>query len=119
MKLSDYISLTLTEIAEGVRKATKNYKEKGDGCVLSETQMKIDGIPFARLYGTNGGDTYKPIIKVAFRVGVEVEESKESNHKLGGSLKVISTSFESLSGDGRRNTHEVSFELPLILPIEK
>lgn len=60
-----------------------------------------------------------PIIKVAFRVGVEIEETEESNNKLGGSLKVISGGLESLSKDGRRNTHEVSFELPLILSTEK
>lgn len=116
MELSDYINLTLTEIAEGVRKATKDYKGKGDGCVLSETQMKIDGIPFVRLYGTNGGDTYKPIIKVAFRVGVEVEESEESNNKIGGSLKVVSADVGALTKGAEKSVHEVSFELPLILP---
>lgn len=112
MELSDYINLTLDEIVEGVKKADKSLKKRG-GHVLTSAG-RIEGTSFIIT-----SQACYPIIKVAFRVGVEVEESKESNHKLGGSLKVISTSFESLSGDGRRNTHEVSFELPLILPIEK
>ena len=116
MNLSDYISLTLNEIAEGVAKATKSYKKKGDGCVLSETQMIVSGIPTARLSGTAGGDTYKPIINVAFRVGVEIEETTESDKQIKGSLKVVSAHGESTTKDGRKSTHEVSFELPLILP---
>lgn len=116
MNLSDYISLTLNEIAEGVKKADKHYKNKGNGYVLSEIQAPIEGIPIVRVCNTRGGDTYKPIIKVAFRVGVEVEELAGINSKAGGSLKVISANVESLSKDETRSIHEVSFELPLILP---
>ena len=116
MNLSDYISLALNEIAEGVEKATKSYKKKGDGSVLSETQMVVSGIPTARLCGAAGGDTYKPIINVAFRVGVEIEETKESDKQIKGSLKVVSAHGESLTKDGRKSIHEVSFELPLVLP---
>lgn len=116
MELSDYISLTLTEIAKGVKRANQNYEKRGNGQVISGLQSPIDGIPFVRICGQGRKDTYKPIIKVAFRVGVEVEESEESNNKLGSSLKVISANSESLSKDGKRSVHEVSFELPLILP---
>ena len=116
MNLSDYISLTLNEIAEGVEDANKSYKKKGDGWVLSEIQAPIEGMPIVRICGLSNGDKYKPIIKVAFRVGVEVEESAGVNSKTGGSLKVISANVESLSKDEKRSIHEVSFELPLILP---
>lgn len=115
MELSDYIKLTLYEIAEGIRKADKKYKEKG-GCVLTNTEMTINGIPHVRDCKTESRDVFKPIIKVAFHVGVEVEESEESNNKLGSSIKVISANSESLSKDGKRSVHEVSFEIPLILP---
>ena len=116
MNLSDYINLTLNEIAEGVENAAKSYKKKGNGCVLSEIEEPIEGIPFVRICSLNKRDTYKPIIKVAFRVGVEVEESAGVNSKTTGSLKVISANVESLSKDEKRSIHEVSFELPLILP---
>lgn len=116
MNLSDYISLTLNEIAEGVKKADKHYKNKGNGYMLSEIQAPIEGIPVVRICGQQGGDIRKPIIKVAFRVGVEVEESAGTNSKAGGSLKVISANVESLSKDETRSIHEVAFELPLILP---
>lgn len=111
MNLSDYISLTLTEIVEGVKKANKPYVKKDKELVLSETALRIEGFPSAN-WDDNREATYKPIIKVAFRVGVEVEESEESNNKISGSLKVISANSE----DGKRSVHEVSFELPLILP---
>lgn len=115
MNLSDYISLTLTEIVEGVKKANKPYVKKDKELVLSETALRIEGFPSAN-WDDNREATYKPIIKVAFRVGVEVEESEESNNKISGSLKVISANSESLNKDGKRSVHEVSFELPLILP---
>lgn len=111
MNLSDYISLTLSEIAKGVQKANRPYAKKDKDFVLSETSFKIEGIPSIHLDGE-----YKPIINVGFRVGIEVEESEKSKCKLGGSLKVVSANYKSSSTDGRRSLHEVSFELPLILP---
>lgn len=109
MELSDYIRLTLDEITKGVQKADESLKKKG-GYILTTAKI-IDGIPFTRSHNASN-----PIIKVAFRIGVEVEESKEGNNKLGGSLKVISANHESLSRDYKRNVHEVSFELPMLLP---
>lgn len=116
MNLSDYINLTLSEIAEGVSKATHSYEKIGKGQVLSEIQSPIEGIPIVRICGQRGGDIYKPIIKVAFRVGVEVEESKESNGKIGCSIKVVSADVETLTKGVGRSVHEVSFEIPLTLP---
>lgn len=44
MKLSDYISLTLEEIAEGTRKADHAYKAMGAGGVLEETSLVFRNI---------------------------------------------------------------------------
>lgn len=110
MELSDYINLTLTEIAKGVKKANGALKTTG-GHTLKESPI-IDGFPFAKVSSKSSN----PIIKVGFRVGVEVEETATTDSKFGGSLKVISVDSESTSKDGKRNIHEVSFELPLILP---
>lgn len=115
MNLSDYISLTLSEIAKGVQKANKPYARRDKELVLSETPLRIEGVPYV-YWEDNTEVTYKPIIKVAFRVGVEVEETKESNNQISGSLKVISANRESASKDEKRNIHEVSFEIPLVLP---
>lgn len=115
MNLSDYISLTLNEITEGVKKANKSHKSIGCGRVLTEIQNDTNGIPFV-LEKDNGGFVKKPITNVAFRVSVELEESKGSNNKIGGSLKVVSIDHESTKKGEKRSTHEVSFELPLILP---
>lgn len=111
MNLSDYISLTLTEIAEGVQKATEAYQEMGDGCVLAETEMEIVGIPVAKK-----GYKRMPVINVGFRVGVELEESKERGGSLGGSLKVIAMDADVSKKDGAKSVHEITFEIPLILP---
>lgn len=110
MNLSDYISLTLNEIAEGIKKADDTLKARG-GYLLKESPV-IDGTPFTRSSSTSSN----PIIKVGFRVGVEIEETAMANNKFGGSLKVISAGSESVTKDGKRSIHEVSFELPLILP---
>lgn len=41
MELSDYISLTLQEIAKGVQKANDDLEIRGGGRVLSETTQDI------------------------------------------------------------------------------
>lgn len=56
MELSDYISLTLTEIAKGVKKANQSYEKKGNGQVLSGIQAPIEGISTVRICGQKGGD---------------------------------------------------------------
>jgi hypothetical protein len=109
MNLSDYISLTLNEIAEGVKKASDTLKPRG-GYILKESPI-IDGTPYARISSSKS----HPIINVTFRVGVELEESKGRNDKIGGSIKVISIDHESIKKGEKRSTHEVSFELPLVL----
>lgn len=115
MNLSDYISLTLNEIAEGMQKANKPYAEKGKDLVLSETSMRIEGIPVVH-WNDNYGGIYKPIIKVGFRVGIELEETKEKGGSFGGSLKVITLDAETSKKDGAKSVHEITFEIPLILP---
>lgn len=115
MELSEYISLTLAEITEGVKKANKPYVKKDKELVPSDIPFRIEGIPYI-YWEDNESISYRPIIKVAFRVGVEIEETEESNNKLGGSLKVISGVPESVTKDERRNIHEVSFDIPLVLP---
>lgn len=111
MELSDYISLTLTEIAEGVRKVNEAYEIMGGGHVLTEAEMEIEGIPVAKR-----GHTRKPIINVGFRVGIELEESKEKGGQFGGSLKVISANTDASKKDGAKSVHEITFQIPLILP---
>ena len=115
MNLSDYINLTLTEIAKGAQKATDTYQSMGRGCVLAETQMVLEGIPHVRMCGRNQ-DTNKPIIKVTFRVGLEIEESAESNGEINGSIKVLSASANSLSAESKKLVQEVTFDIPVLLP---
>lgn len=114
MELSDYIKLTLDEIAEGVRKANESLGKDG-GRVLTGTRMVIEGVPFMRELG----DIVSPIIQVSFRVGVEVEEQSKKGGKLNGSLKVVSTDIETIKKDGRKSIQEITFEVPLILPAER
>lgn len=115
MNLSDYISLTLTEIAKGVRKINESHEIMRGGRVLTKTPTDVNGIPHT--WEREGNELIRiPIIKVGFRVGVELEESSEGNSEIGGSLKVVSANIGSLTKDVEKNIHEVSFELPLILP---
>lgn len=115
MNLSDYISLTLNEIAEGVKRVNESYETTNGSHVLTGTPQDVNQIPHT-FKKEDGHLIRKPIINVALRVGVELEESKGSNNKIGGSLKVVSIDHESTKKGEKRSTHEVSFELPLILP---
>jgi hypothetical protein len=111
MNLSDYITLTLTEIAEGVQKVNEAYEVMGGGYVLTEAKMEIEGMPVAKR-----GYARKPIINVGFRIGVELEESKEKGGQFGGTIKVISASTDVSKKDGAKSVHEITFQIPLILP---
>ena len=62
--------------------------------------------------------TNKPIIKVTFHVGVELDESEQSNSKFNGSLKVISGSAVSLNKEGTKAIQEITFDIPVLLPSE-
>lgn len=120
MKLSDYISLTLEEIAKGARKADHAYKAIGAGGVLAETSLEINGIPHIKKIGfSDKHNTYKPIINVDFKVSVEVEEGEEVNGAIGGSLKVIAANKEERGSVTNRTSHQVSFSIPVLYPSEK
>ena len=94
MTLSDYIQLTLEEIAKGSNKADATLKEMGKGCVLTHgTTLNIEGMPYVSTK-YRGSILNRPIINIAFRVNVELQETEESNGEIKGSLKVISGSIE-------------------------
>lgn len=115
MNLSDYIDLTLSEIAEGVKKANDNLGIRGGGRVLSEISQDVTGGVSYLIERVNSGYVKKPIINVAFRVGVELDESKEKKNKVGGSLRVVSIDRETTKIGDKRSIHEVSFEIPFVL----
>lgn len=114
MNLSDYINLTLKEIAIGAQKASETYQSMGKGCVLSETSAIIDGVPHVKLHKTS-----KPIISVTFRVAIELEEAKEVNGGIGGSIKVITANAGSINKEGKKSVQEITFDMPVLLPSVK
>lgn len=116
MNLSDYINLTLEEIAKGAQKATDTYQKLGSGCVLAETSMHIEGIPYVRQVSVKGNVKHKPIIKITFHVGLEIEESMESNGRVGGSIKVLSADAGTQAHDGKKVVQEITFDIPVLLP---
>lgn len=119
MNLSDYINLTITEIADGTKKADATLKKMGNGAILaSGTQLNLEGLSYAS--GKVGGHTYnRPIIDVAFRVNVELQETEESNGEVKGSLRVIAGSMATVGTEKQTTSAEVSFSIPMLLPYEK
>ena len=119
MNLSDYINLTITEIAEGSKKANATLKEMGNGGILTKgVQYNIEGLPYAS--GKVGGHMYnRPIIDVAFRVNVELQETEETNGEVKGSLKVVSGSMATFGTEKQTTSAEVSFSVPVFLPYEQ
>lgn len=119
MNLSDYINLTLEEIAKGTQKADATLKEIGNGAVLTKgTQFSLEGLPHAS--GKSGGHIYnRPIINIAFRVNVELQETEESNGEVKGSLKVVSGNVGSANSEKTTRSTEVAFSIPVLLPFEQ
>ena len=119
MNLSDYINLTIEEIALGAKKAGITLKQMGNGAVLAQgTEFSLEGMPHAS--GKANGRTYnRPIINIAFRVNVDVQETTESNGGVKGSLKVLSGNIGTSQSEVSTNQKEVSFTIPILLPFEK
>ena len=111
MNLSDYINLTLNEIIEGVEKTNEIYDIVGGGRILTGTLDDVGGMPYI-IERRDHVAIRKPIINVAFRVSVELKETKEK----GGSLKVVAIDAGATKKDGAKSIHEITFQLPLILP---
>ena len=114
MNLSDYINLTLEEIARGIKKADATYKTMG-GRVLTETTSTLEGIPHAAEM-VNGKPSYKPIVNVQFRVNVQMQESSEINGGLKGSIQVLSAGTETSTGSIETHSEELTFSIPIVLP---
>lgn len=120
MNLSDYIQLTLEEIAKGMRAANETYKNMGAGGILTETGMQIEGIPYVKKVGlSEKHDKYKPIINVGFRVSVECEEAKAVDGKVSASIKVFSAGKEESGKELTRSLNEVTFSVPVLYPTER
>lgn len=120
MNLSDYINLTLVEIAKGAQKADKSYKEMGNGGVVTTTNMSINGIPYLKKIGINEKHcTYRPIINVDFRIQVELQETEEVKGDVSGSIRVVSANKEERGSISSRTSHEISFSIPMTYPSEK
>lgn len=119
MNLSDYISLTIEEIALGSKKAGTTLRQMGNGAVLAHgTEFSLEGLIYAS--GKANGRIYnRPIINVAFRVAVELQETTESNGEVKGSLKVLSGGIGKTKSEENVNFKEVSFAIPILLPFEK
>lgn len=119
MNLSDYINLTITEIADGAKKADATLKEIGNGCVLTHgTTLDLNEVP--HISTKYMGKTYnRPIINIAFRVNLELQETEESNGEIKGSLKVISGNIGTGSSERTTTSAEVSFCVPVLLPYEQ
>ena len=119
MNLSDYINLTIEEVALGAKKAGMTLKQMGNGAVLSKgTEFNLEGLPHAS--GKVCGRTYnRPIINIAFRVNVELQETTENNGEVRGSLKVLSGSTETSCSESAVSSKEVSFAIPILLPFEQ
>jgi hypothetical protein len=119
MNLSDYINLTIEEIALGSKKAGTTLKHMGNGAVFAKgTEFGLEGMAYAS--GKVSGRQYnRPIINVAFRVNVELQETTESNGEIKGSLKVLSGNIGATKSDTEISSKEFSFAIPILLPYEQ
>ena len=119
MNLSDYINLTIEEIALGSKKADATLKNSGNGCVLTYGTT-LDLKEMSHVSAKYMGKIYnRPIINIAFRVNVELQETEESNGEVKGSLRVISGNVATGTSERTTTSAEVSFCVPLLMPYEQ
>lgn len=118
MNLSDYINLTIKEIVSGAQEADRNLRHEQSGAVLSESHLEMNGIPCVTKLGINQKHNInKPIINIGFKVCVEAEEVVDAEGKISASIKIAKAAGEIKASESSRVSHEVTFTVPVLLPL--
>ena len=102
MELKDFIALTLSDIAEGVRAAQAK---------ASETDARIN--PFV-----GGEGRSRKIIDVEFQVAVSKASGTATKGAIGVMVGWIGAKSEGQSNDSAEAATTIKFSVPMILPTE-
>jgi len=117
MELKDFISNTLTQIAEGVKDAQPKFKELG-GAVNPEGFQQVSGdIPFVKQAALR--DLAKMLCNVQFAVSLTSDNSSNSTGGVGVLFGAITVGGKSGNETKEQSLTSVKFNVPILLPAQK
>lgn len=114
MELKDFISSTLTQIAEGVKDSQDKYKDLG-GVVNPKGLRQVEGgIPYGKTTPING-DAFL-LCNVQFEVSLTNDNSTSNTGGIGVLFGAISFGGKSGESENQTSLTKVSFNIPVKLP---
>ena len=118
MELKEFISSTLTQIADGVRDAQKHYSEIG-GVVNPGNLNRVEGTTI--LYGKVDPQYRSAILlcNVHFEVSLTSEDKSSSSGGIGVFLSAVSLGGKTSDSDSKSSLNRVTFDVAVSLPSHK
>ncbi|MCX9450509.1 trypco2 family protein [Vibrio cholerae] len=120
MKLSEFISSTLSEIVDSIELANEQLSDKG--IRVNPPNIYLEDSPNKQVYGVWNKDSFQmhPLVEIVeFDVTLTAEETSNSGGKAGISIGVAQVSANGLSSDKSSHVSKVKFKVPIIYPTAK
>ncbi|EGQ9599485.1 MULTISPECIES: trypco2 family protein [Vibrio] len=117
MKLSEFISSTLSEIVNGIEDANQQLIDKG--VKVNPPNIYLEDNPNKSIYGVWNKNSLPmhPVVEVVeFDVTLTAEETSNSGGKAGVSIGVAKVSADGASSDRSSHVSRVKFKVPVIYP---
>ncbi|HUN25391.1 MAG TPA: hypothetical protein VMU67_03715 [Steroidobacteraceae bacterium] len=109
MDLKDFVIETLTQIAEGVAKASENVAAVG-GIVNPEMFGDVKGMRY---------EGHGEILYVEFTVALSVNEGTATKGGIGVVTGFLAAGSQGQSSEARASTTHITFKVPIVLPASK
>ena len=111
IKLEDFIADSLTQIANGVKKAQEDTKNTG-AVISPKMRQTRDSKSIGEVEGLGG----QPCYKVEFDIAVTANEKSKTTGGIGVAVGVIALGSKGESNDELKNTSKIQFSIPIVLP---
>lgn len=120
MELKEFITATLTEIAEGVYDSQKHYKQLG-GAVNPSNISPLNGTFYkaVKLNGNNVDDLAFQLSSVEFEIGLVEGDVSEGKSGIGVFLPHIGLGTNSTHKENNSTVTKVRFCIPVKLPAQQ
>lgn len=117
MELKEFISSTLTQIAEGVRDAQSHYSEIG-GVVNPGNLKSVEGTSI--MYGIVDPNylSVHLLSNVHFEVTLATEDKSSNSGGIGVFLSAVSLGGKSSDSDSKTSLNKVTFDVTVSLPAQ-
>ena len=115
MKLSDFITETITEIIAGVFNAQENAKEKN--AIVNPAHLVFDGNVYTKV---GSAQTYGEIVTpINFEISLTVSETDKEQGGFGIFAAAFGAGVKGENEDRKENIHKIKFQTIIQLPSQK